>query len=272
MNTHSVTKALGILALGLTTTSLAISRPASASVMGSADAFAVLGASTVTNTGSTTITGNLGVTPGTAITGAGSITLTGTVHATDAVAQQAMANAGTGAIALGTRAVTSILTGQDLGGLTLGVGVYQFASSAQLTGTLTLNFAGASNADIIFDVASTLTTGSSSSIVVENANATDGIFFLVGSSATLGSSSTLAGNIIAAASVSMNASVTLCGRAIAQTGAVTMIGDSISNTCAGAGALGYVGTDATPTVPEPGTLALLLAPLALLVTRRRRGR
>src|ERR1019366_6845283 len=104
-------------------------------------------------------------------------------------------------------ASTDNLTGQDLGGLTLGPGVYTFSGgtpSAQLTGTLTLDFAGVSNRDIVFQIGSTLTTASNSSIVVENGNATDGVFFQVGSSATLGTGTTFGGNMIADQSVTVN--------------------------------------------------------------------
>jgi Ice-binding-like len=206
---------------------------ATAPSLGAAASFAVLGASTVTCTGASVITGDVGVWPGSAITGFPPCTLTGTLQAGNGVAKQAHNDATTAynALAGATCPSGNNLTGQDLGSLPnpLPPGVYCFDSSAELTGTLNLTGGGI----YIFQIVSTLTTASNSSVVISNAQpcgASSDVFWQVGSSATIGSGTAFAGNILALASITMVSGATLDGRAIALTGAVTMDTNTIS-TC-----------------------------------------
>jgi Ice-binding-like/PEP-CTERM motif len=220
--------------------------------LGTAAAFGVLGASTVTNTGPTTIVGDVGVDPGSSITGTGSITLTGSYHVTDGVAATAQADALTAYNTAALLAPTMVLTGTDLGGLTLTPGVYFFSSSAQLTGTLTLNGEGNPNAVFVFQIGSTLTTASASDVDLINGASGANVFWQVGSSAALGTTTDLVGTIDANTSITLDTGANIaCGRAIALNGAVTMDSNTI----------GTGGCDSPPggsTVPEPSTWAMML--------------
>ena len=202
-----------------------------AGILGTAESFAVLGASTVTNTGPTIISGNLGVSPGAAVTGfpPGVVVPPGTIHAADAVALQAQSDVTIAYNDLAGRASNFNLTGQDLGGLTLVPGVYTFSSSAQLTGTLTLDAQGDPNAEFIFQIGSAITTATNSSVELINGADSCNVYWQVGSSATLGTNTEFAGSILALTSITLVTDATILnGRALARNGAVTMDSNQIS--------------------------------------------
>lgn len=201
-----------------------ITAPARADyLLGSASNFTVLGGSTVTNTGPTALNGDLGVWPSIALTGFPPGIVNGAVYAGDAVAMQAQDDVTTAYNTLAGMAPTQDLTDQDLGGLTLTTGVYFFASSAQLTGPLTLDAQNNPNALFVFQIGSTLTTASNSSVLVVNGVDACNVYWQVGSSATLGTTTAFLGNILALASITLNTGAKIeDGRALARTGAVTM--------------------------------------------------
>ena len=204
-----------------------------APTLGNAKPYAVLAGSAVTNTGTTVVTGDLGVSPGSSVTGAPVVT--GTIHAADANALAAQNDVTIAYNALAGQPTTSDLTGQDLGGMSLVPGVYNFDTSAQLTGTLTLN--GNASAVWIFKIGSTLTTASGARVVIIGGGSACNVFWQVGSSATLGTSTQMAGNIVALTSITMNTSASLIGRALARNGAVTLDTNTVNASgCSGAAA------------------------------------
>jgi hypothetical protein len=231
--------------------------------LGSAASFAVLGGQTVTNTGPTTIFGDLGVSPGAAITGfPPGIVTGGATHSADAVALQAQNDVTTAYNALAGQTPCTDLTGQDLGGMTLTEGVYCFSSSAQLTGALTLNAAGNAAAVFIFQIGSTLTTASNSSVSVINGGTACNVFWQVVSSATVGTTTQFVGNVLALTSIALQNGATIVpGRALARNGEVTMDTNNVTILgCPGA----PPAPSATPAAPAPPTAtpALPLLPPA----------
>ncbi|MEV7968052.1 ice-binding family protein [Sphaerisporangium sp. NPDC088356] len=197
--------------------------------LGTATNFAVLAGTTVTNTGATTVTGDLGVSPGTAVTGFPTGTVTGgTIHSADAAAAQAQA-ALTAAYNDAASRTPATTVPTQLGGTTLTPGVYNSAAGTfQITGNLTLDAQGDPNAVFIFQAASTLVTASASTVTLVNGASACNVFWQVGSSATLGTNSSFAGNILALTSITVTTGVTVNGRTLARNGAVTLDTDAIA--------------------------------------------
>ncbi|HWP96060.1 MAG TPA: ice-binding family protein [Syntrophomonadaceae bacterium] len=196
--------------------------------------FAVLAGSAIVNTGPTTINGSaggdVGVYPGTAVTGFPPGTVSaGTIHAADAAAGLAENDLVTAYNDAAGRSVDVDLSGQDLGGLTLTPGVYSFSSSAQLTGTLTLDGQNDLDPVFVFKVGSTLTTASGSDVNLINGARYCRTFWQVGSSATLGTNSQFVGHIFALTSITATTGATVQGQLLARNGAVTLDNNTIIN-------------------------------------------
>jgi hypothetical protein len=225
-----------------------IAAQASAVGLGTAQPFVVLSGAGVTNTGPSVLNGDLGVSPGTSLSGFGlPAVVNGATHDNDAVAAQAQSDLTTAYNVAAGQPISpgNELTGQDLGGLTLDPGAYGFSSSAQLTGQLTLDAHGDPNAQFVFVIGTTLTTATASSVILTNGASPCNVYWKVGSSATLGTSTAFEGNILALESVSLNDSVTVLGRVLARNGEVTLINDVLTTPgCA---------TASTPTPTEPGS-------------------
>lgn len=217
--------------------------------LGQADSFSVLGGSTVTSTGPTVVLGNLGLSPGSAVVGfPPGIVTNGAIHISDALAQGAQSDTTAAYVSLAGQASNLDLTGQDLGGLTLTSGVYTFNSSAQLTGTLTLDAQGDPAAVFIFQIGSSLTTASAANVVVINDAGSCNVFWQVGSSATLGTGSKLVGNIIALSDITLTTGASVEGRVLARNGAVTLDSNTFTACRLGGGGPGPG--------PDPGARAV----------------
>ena len=215
--------------------------------LGTATNFAVLAGSGITNTGPTTINGDIGTFPTPTETGRASIVLTGTDHAGDAVTQQAKTDLTTAYNqAAGAGPATAVAT--ELGGRTLTPGVYTSPTLA-ITGTLYLDTQGDPSAVFVFQSSSTLITASASTVVVLNSPTACNVFWQVGSSATLGTNSSFLGTILAETSITATTQASIRGRLLARNGATTLDTNTI------------ISVPCTPTgAPANATIAPFVVP------------
>ena len=227
--------------------------------------FAVLAGSGITNTGATTITGDVGTFPTTSQTGFGTVTLNGSNQHGNAVTQGAKTNLVTAYNdAAGRLPVTTIAT--ELGGATLTTGVYDSQDGTfGLTGTLTIDAENDPTAVFIFKAASTFITANSSNVVLINGAQACNIFWIAGSSVTLGTGSHLMGNVIAMQSITLTTGATVDGRVLARNGAVTMDTNTITRSLC-EGAVRLVNTNGS--APENQTVSwnIVIAALAVVST------
>ncbi len=247
---------------------------ATAPTLGTAKSFAILAGSTVTNTGPSTIHGDVGVHPGSAVTGfpPGQVIAPGVIHAADTVALQAKSDLTAAYLELEGRTGGLVQSNPELGGRTLVAGVYKFDSgqpAAVITGTLTLNAQGNADAVFIFQIASTLTTATNSTVRLINGAQPCNVFWQVGSSATLFTNTSFIGNILALTSIALQTGTSVNGRALARNGAVTLDNNHVSfSGCStptpGGGDAGPIpgtgpgdgGTPGAPPVAGPGPVCV----------------
>jgi hypothetical protein len=174
------------------------------------------------------VTGDLGVSPGTAVTGFPPGILVGAMHAGDPASAHAIADLTRAYNDAAGRTLAPILVAGNLGGRNLRPGLYKSTSSLEVSsGDLMLDAQGDPNAVFIFQIASTLTLTAGRSVFLSGGAKASNIFWQVGSSATLGTTSVCEGTIMADQSITLNAGATLNGRALARVGAVTLDGNAI---------------------------------------------
>jgi hypothetical protein len=191
------------------------------------DNFAVLAATTITNTGATTILGDIGVSPGTSITGFPPGTLSGVIHSGDFVSAAGQQTTQLLFNALQAYPSNATVSG-DIGGQTFTPGVYTSTSTLGITGVLTLDAGGNPNAVFIFQLGSALSTAATNStVVMTNGGNPGNVFWVCGSAATIGTGTTFIGTIVAQSSITVGSTAAVSGRLLALTGAVTLDDNSI---------------------------------------------
>jgi hypothetical protein len=236
--------------------------------LATAGPFVVLGGQEATNSGASVLYGNLGVSPGTSLTGFDAAVVNGVTHNNDGVAAQAQSDL-TDAYDIAAAepvAPADDLTGTDLGNRTLTAGNYGFTSTAQLTGTLTLDAEGDPNARFVFEIGSSLTTAPGSSVALINGASPCNVFWQVGSSATIDTTTAFQGNVMALTSIELKNGASVLGRVLARNGTVSLINNVLDSSMCNPGSTtppGPGGTSGSAGTPPPtGGSASGDAPLA----------
>jgi hypothetical protein len=244
-----IKRRLGGLALTAGLALFAVPAASQAAVdLGTAQPFVVLGGQTATNTGTSVLNGDLGVSPGEALPGFNEAVLNGATHANDAVAAQAQLDLTTAnEVAAGEPVLpANNLTDTNLGERTLTAGNYEYTSSAQLTGALILDAQGDPDAQFVFEITAELTTAPASSVLLVNGASPCNVYWQVGSSATLDTTTTFVGSLMALTSISLNNGASVNGRMLARNGQVSLDDNVLTRPlCAG-------DTDNPPDSPPGG--------------------
>ena len=221
--------------------------------LATASRFVVLGGSAVTNTGPSVLNGDLGVAPGTSLTGFGfPAVVNGATHNNDAVANQAQSDLTTAYNVAAAATPAADLSGTNLGNRTLTAGAYRFTSSAQLTGALTLDAQNDPNARFVFAISSALTTAPASSVVLTNGASACNVYWQVGSSATLDTTTAFKGNVMALTAISLNDGATVVGRILARNAGISLIRNILDRSLCSAGSSSPSGPPGSGT-PGAGT-------------------
>lgn len=236
--------------------------------LGTADPFVVLAGTKATNVGPSVLNGNLGISPGTELEGFGlPAVINGSTHATDHVAAKAQLDLTTAYDTAAGQPVlpANDLSGTDLGGLKLSPGTYRYNAAALLTGALTLDAEGDPNAEFVFQIGSQLTTESASSVVLVNAASPCNVYWQVGSSAVLGTTTSFQGTLMALTSISLNSKATVVGRMLARNGQVSLIENTLTRPLCATGSTGppsgeTPGGTGTGSPTTPGTTVAATTP------------
>jgi Ice-binding-like len=234
--------------------------------LGTAEPFSVLAGSTITNTGATTMSGDLGLYPGSSVTGAPGVG--GATHISDPVAIAAKTALTTAYNDAKGRPSNSGSAGTDLASQEFTAGVYNATSALLLSsGSVTLNAQGNPNAVFIFQIGEALTTSTGTTVALTNGAQACNVFWQVASSATLGGSSHFVGTLMAAESITAGSSATIEGRLLAETGAVTLHNNTITtSTCAAPSGAGTETSSGGGSTTTPVVVGAVVSPTTVAST------